>query len=76
MSKSRSKLPKAEWSASTTLVEVPQLSEAEREELIASIRQAEIDIEAGRGLRMAAHEFGPWLDKIAREARERKQDKK
>ena len=40
-----------------TMEEVPVLSDAEREEFLASLREAEADIAAGRSVRFDEHTF-------------------
>lgn len=44
-----------------TMVEVPVMSEAEKAEMIASLREAEEDIRAGRSISLKTGEVGSWL---------------
>jgi hypothetical protein len=62
--------PKTEFEpmAVTTMVDVPILSEAERAEFMASLERARAEIRDGRGTRLTAEEFGPWLSRTIEEA--------
>jgi hypothetical protein len=58
----------------TTMEEVPVLSDAERDELIASLKQAEQDIADGKGIAFTKPgELRAWLAKGMKEARQKKQ---
>ena len=52
-----------------TMVDVPVLSAAARAEMIASLREAEADIAAGRSKTFTADEFEAWLAARGREVR-------
>ena len=51
-----------------TMEEVPVFTEAERAEMLASLKQGEAYIAAGRATRLEADEIEPWLNgKLERE---------
>lgn len=52
--------------------EVPVLSDAEREEFMATIREAEAQLDAGDYLEFGPGELEAWLDERLAEARRRK----
>ena len=52
-----------------TMVDVPVLSAAARAEMIASLREAEADIAAGRSKTFTADEFEAWLAARGRDGR-------
>ena len=53
--------PKTQTIPVTTMVEVPVLDEAARAEMLASLREAEADIAAGRARTFTADAFVDWL---------------
>ena len=55
----------------TTMEEVPVLSEEEKAELIASLKQAQAEIAAGDYFEFRQGELGPWLRQQLEEARRR-----
>jgi predicted transcriptional regulator len=52
---------------------VPVYSEAERVEMIASLKQGEADIAAGRCVQLEVGEIAPWLKEKVRKARTKKE---
>ena len=56
----------------TTMEEVPVVSEQERAELLASLKDAEADIAAGNFVEFEPGTLEPWLREHAAEARRNK----
>ena len=56
----------------TTMVEVPVFDAAARAEMLASLREAEADIAAGRARTFSADAFADWLAERGRAARQTK----
>jgi hypothetical protein len=57
-----------------SMEEVPVLSEGERAELVASLKEGQAAIAAGAFTELAGHGVGPWLARIAGEERRKKAD--
>ena len=57
-----------------TMVEVPVLSETEKADMIASLKEAEDDIRAGRGVRLKAGEIAGWLSERFKLAKAKRDD--
>ena len=57
----------------TTMEEVPVYTKTERAEMLASLKEAEADIAAGRFIELNADEIEPWLKEKLRKARAKKQ---
>ena len=72
MTESEAKMLETTFVQVITMEEVPVLSDEERAELIASLKEGQADIAAGRFVKLGAGEIGPWLDGIMGEARLKK----
>lgn len=58
----------------TTMEEVPVLSDAEKTELIESLKQAQAEIVAGDYSEFKPGELGPWLRRQLQDARRRRKE--
>jgi predicted transcriptional regulator len=56
----------------TTMEEVPVFTEAERADMLATLKQGEADITAGRATRLQPAEVEPWLRGKLEKARAKK----
>jgi hypothetical protein len=72
MSKMQTTAPRTTTVPVTTMEEVPVLSDAEREEFMASIREAEAQLDSGDYLEFGPGELEAWLDERLAEARRKK----
>ena len=59
----------------TQAEEMPVLSDEEKAELIASLKEAEAEIDRGEGVRLAPDEIGPWLQAMFDQALQRRHGK-
>jgi hypothetical protein len=60
----------------TQMEEMPVLSDQEKTELIASIKEAEAQIDRGEGTLLKPDEIEPWLKGMYEEAVQRRRDAK
>ena len=72
---SKSTERRMEYVEITQAEEMPVLTDEEKAELIASIREAEAQIDRGEGIRLSPDEIGPWLQAMYDQALQRRHGK-